>query len=414
MGNGVLPAELPVQEVLLELLIGDLDPVFAELFPFLPRRERRLGVVAFDLSDVDLLAGRVHEEVDGVQHAQLERQLLVFLDVVVSILLGAVADLLGRPMGAVGQKISDSLASDDPVQQPEEPLLVVGGHSGEVIVGQDAGFIQLESEGHDLRGCESVHSILGRTLCDPQTELQIRHGRHRVGELGEALHHVGGKPGDGNRRPAFQRAVVAADEPRPHAPHGVGPLPLDLLGPETFSARSGVAPGKVLGVPLLIVDRHLLRRAEPGQDGHDPGDRVLLSVFDVPHHLVAHLDELSRAGDIDVVGSANGDRLEALVSHDGADSAAAGTGPALLDGREPDPVFAGQADGCDLDFGIIQLCSDHLRTFERALALEMCGIAYLHFVVVYPQVDEVRRFAANDQLVIPRILQLRREEAAHH
>ena len=147
--------------------MGDLDPVLDEVLSLLPRGERRLGELPFDLGDVRLLAGAVHEEVDRVQHSQLERQLLVLLDVVVGVLLRALADLLGGPVGSVGQHVSDAFPPDDPVEQPVEPALVVGRHSGHVLVGEDAGFMKLEPEGHDLGSRERVHSVLGCALGDP-------------------------------------------------------------------------------------------------------------------------------------------------------------------------------------------------------------------------------------------------------
>jgi hypothetical protein len=54
-------------------------------------------------------------------------------------------------------------------------------------------------------------------------------------------------------------------------------------------------------------------------------------------------------------GSTNSDRLYPFVSHNGAYSKSAGTGPALLDGSHIDPVFTGQADGGHLGFGLLQL-----------------------------------------------------------
>ena len=59
--------------------------------------KRRLGELPFDLGDVYLLAGGIHEEIDGVQHSELERQLLMFLDVVVGVRFCAFADLLAPP-----------------------------------------------------------------------------------------------------------------------------------------------------------------------------------------------------------------------------------------------------------------------------------------------------------------------------
>ena len=94
----------------------------------------------------------------------------------------------------------------------------------------------------------------------------------------------------------------------------------------------------------------------PARIGITPGNRLLFPVLDVLQHFIAELHEFGRPGNIDVLGSANGDRLDALVSHDGADSAAAGAGSALLDGGKIDPVFAGQTDGGHLGFGSFNSC----------------------------------------------------------
>ena len=99
--------------------------------------------------------------------------------------------------------VADAFAPDDPVEQPEEAPLDVGRHAREIRVGEDAGFEQLEREGHDLRRREAVHAVFGRALRDLEAELQVRIRRHGVSELGVALHHVGRLPRHGDGRPHF-------------------------------------------------------------------------------------------------------------------------------------------------------------------------------------------------------------------
>jgi hypothetical protein len=103
------------------------------------------------------------------------------------------------------------------------------------------------------------------------------------------------------------------------------------------------------------VNLHLLGRAQPGQNGHDPGNRVFIAEFDIIEDLVAQLHELGRACQMDIPGAANDNGLDAFIAHHGSDAAPAGTGPALLDGSKKDPVFTGQADGRHLGFGLLQL-----------------------------------------------------------
>ena len=154
------------------------------------------------------------------------------------------------------------------------------GHAGQIRVGEDAGLEKLEGESHRLRRGERVDAVLGGLLRDLEAEIEVGEGRHRVSELGEALHHVRSR----------RRVTEIA------APHFMGqlwqlssrvrtfswsrPLLLDLVGPEFLAAGAGVAPDEVLGVPLLVVQLHLLRRAEPGQDRHHARNRVLLADLD--------------------------------------------------------------------------------------------------------------------------------------
>ena len=130
--------------------------------------------------------------------------------------------------------------------------------------------------------------------------------------------------------------------------------------------------------------------------------------------VVAQLHELDRPGDVEVLRAAHGDGLEVLVAHDGAHAEPAGARPALLDGREEDPVLAGQADGGDRGVRLLELLADELRGLERAQTPEVRGVADLDLVVVDPEVDQLRGLAAHDHLVVAGVLQLRGPEAAHH
>ena len=110
--SSVLPRGSQSRRYLLEFFIRNLDPILYKLFPLLHRRKRRLGELPFNLGNVYLLAGRIHEEIDGIEHSQLERKLLMFLDVIMSICLCALTDLFGRPISAVGQKRLLSLLAE--------------------------------------------------------------------------------------------------------------------------------------------------------------------------------------------------------------------------------------------------------------------------------------------------------------
>jgi len=252
-------------------------------------------------------------------------------------------------------------------------------------------------------------------LGDSEAEIEVGHRSHRVGELGEALHHVGAESRvDGDGRATLHGTVVAAQEPRPHGLHGVRPPIGDFIGPEALSAVAGIPPTEVLGVPLLVIHDHLLRRSEPGQDRHHAGNRIPFPLLDVLQSFVADLHELRRAGDVEVLRPPNGDGLQVLVSHDGADAESAGAGAALLDGSEVDPVFAGQADGGHRGRRLVQLLANELCSLESAQTPEMRGVTYFHLVIVDPQIDEIRGLAADDHLVITGVLQFWTPESAHH
>src|SRR5208337_600775 len=109
-------AKFPVQKILLKLFIRNLDPILYELFSLLFRSKRRLGELPFDLGNVYLLAGGIHKEINGIQHSQLERELLMFLNVIMSICFRAITDLFGRPIRTIGQNISNAFSPNNSVK----------------------------------------------------------------------------------------------------------------------------------------------------------------------------------------------------------------------------------------------------------------------------------------------------------
>ena len=215
IGNGVFPTKLPVHKVLLEFFVGHLDPVLDEFFPLLPLGKRRLWKLPFDLGDVDLLSGAVHEKIDRIEHGQLERELLVLFDVVVGEFFRALADFLCCPVGSVGQNVADPLPPDDLVEQVVEPVFGFCRQVRQVLVGENAFFVKLQGKGHHLGCGKRVHAVFGCPLGDFQAEVEVGKCRHGVRQLAEAFHHVGGHPRRGDGRPAFHRAVVAADQACP-------------------------------------------------------------------------------------------------------------------------------------------------------------------------------------------------------
>ncbi len=167
-------------------------------------------------------------------------------------------------------------------------------------------------------------------------------------------------------------------------------------------------------MPFLVVDFHLLGGPEARQNRHDAGDGILFAELDVFENLVAEPHEFRRPGQVEVFGSPHHHRLDPFVAHDGADAATAGTGAALFDGSEIDPVFAGQANGRHLGLGLVELLFDQFGGFDGAFTVQVGGVPNFHGVVVDPDIDQARGFAAQDDLVITGKLQLGCKETAHH
>ncbi len=82
----------------------------------------------------------------------------------------------------------------------------------------------------------------------------------------------------------------------------------------------------------------------------------------------------------------------------------------MFDACLVDFVFTGQANGCHLDFGVLQLLLDERCGFQRAFPPKMTGIADLHLLIVYPQINQAGGLAANDDLVVTGMFQFRSKE----
>ncbi len=84
----------------------------------------------------------------------------------------------------------------------------------------------------------------------------------------------------------------------------------------------------------------------------------------------------------------------------------------MLDGSHIDPVFSRQADGGDLDSGVLQLLFQERSGLRGAFPLKMAGIADFNLVVVDVQVDQTGRLAAKDDFVVTGMFQLGSEKPA--
>ncbi|VTR65637.1 hypothetical protein DESC_370006 [Desulfosarcina cetonica] len=415
LGVGHFATRFPIHEVFFEFFVRELGPVLDKCLTRFFVGEGGLGPVALDLGDTDFFVGGEHQVVQGVEHAQLDVHLLVLFGGIVVKGLGALADALGGPVGAVGQVIADAFAAGDAVEQPEEAALLVGGAALEVLIGENAGLIEFHAEGQDLGGGEGVQPVFEGLFTDSPGEVEVvDKGRHGVGQLGETFHHIGRNVIVHDQGAALLGTVEAADEAFDGRRLALGPGLVDLVRPEILAADAGVAPGETFRVPFLVDVLHHLRRTDTGQDRHDFGDGVFIAKVDVFADILHVVHELLATGQVDRFGAAHGDGLDLLVAHDGPTAATARAGAGLLDGGGKTAVFTGQADGRHLNIGILEFLADQVLGLDGTLALQMRGIADLHLVVVDPDVDQLGRLAADDHLVVSGVFQFRGPESAHH
>ena len=162
-------------------------PISHERFSLLHGGKGILGEGPFDLGDGHFLAGGDHEEIGGVELSQLDGQLFESLDGIVVVFFRAVADLPGGQRHAVGQDISDPFPADDFFHEVEESVPAVGRKFRQVLIRQDAGFVELDGEGHDLRCRVGVESVLLGDAQDVVGEVQLLEGRHVVGVFSVAF-----------------------------------------------------------------------------------------------------------------------------------------------------------------------------------------------------------------------------------
>ena len=84
----------------------------------------------------------------------------------------------------------------------------------------------------------------------------------------------------------------------------------------------------------------------------------------------------------------------------------------MFDGGHIDPVLAGKADGGHLGLGCLQLLLDAGGGLQGTHALKVARIADFDPVVVDPKVNEAGGPAANDDLVVAGMFELRPEKPA--
>src|SRR5262249_47317403 len=123
--------------------------------------------------------------------------------------------------------------------------------------------------------------------------------------------------------------------------------------------------------------------------------------------------ELRRLRDGDAARAADGDGLEVLRAHDGADAGAAGGAVLVVhDAGELDQFLAGRPDAGDAGVRDAEFLADAVLGLRDDLAPEVAGVADLNDVVVDPQVDRFRRLAFQQQKIVTGEAQLRSPVAA--
>ena len=135
-------------------------------------------------------------------------------------------------------------------------------------------------------------------------------------------------------------------------------------------------------------------------------------VFDHVVRLDHRLPEAFHIGDADRPRPPDGDRLEVLRTHHGADAGPARRPAAFVHdvGEEDLPLTRGADQGHRRLF--VRRGPDGLGRLGHYLAPEGRRIAELHLVVVDPEVDRFFRLPLEDDQVIARILEHRAEDPA--
>ena len=113
---GFVSSRFPFQHILLKSFIRNLEPIFHKPFSLALWGKAACGKLPSIWVMLIFSLVRIHKVIDGIQHTQLDRKLLMLLDRYMIEFFRSVADLSGRIINTVSQNISDSFPPDYSVQ----------------------------------------------------------------------------------------------------------------------------------------------------------------------------------------------------------------------------------------------------------------------------------------------------------
>ena len=225
---------------------------------------------------------------------------------------------------------------------------------------------------------------------DVVAEVQLLKGCHVICVFSIAFVGEPFPPRPGNHVVAFFRAVIAASLTVHVVILQIPPPFFEFFAPEASSPHARIAPGEIVVMEAVILIH-----------SHPISDLRIIRKFLV--QSLAYLEQLRRPGNMDVFCSTNSDRLKSFVSHNRPRSSS-GTAATAVDGCRIDSVFTGYADGRHMSSLLLQLLPDVLCSFMTAFSAEMGGIPNFYFVIIDPEIDQVRSFAGYDYFVITGVL----------
>ena len=313
---------------------------------------------------------------------------------------GGGAELFGEGDGAVCERLSEALPERHLPDRLEEGSRAppLEGHSVQVLGGDLAVVVQVH-EPRDRRGdLLVVHPEVGHHPGRLEGRLQVRHPE-LPGPVGRvAPPDAGPDAGGAVERLAGERAAEAAYvllEVLPDVvllvrPLDVRPLPpvVALVVPDD----AGVGGEEALEVR---VRPHVPRDGDAGPPPRLP---------DGLHEPAVQLQYPLRVVDSHWLGPPDGDRLEPLRTHRGADRRPAPV--AVLDRGLDGEVLPCGPDARDLDIRIFQLLPYQPFRLEGPPPPDRGGVPDLHVVVVDGDVDGLIGPPLDDYVVVPGELEL--------
>ena len=273
------------------------------------------------------------------------------------VLLRALADALGGDAHAVGEHVAEALALAHQVDQLDHRLVVaeVQVHAAGVLERDDAALEELHGEGDGDAGRHRVEAVLVGGAVGGDDGVGVRD----AGDAAERVERLvlGAFGHDAGVGPRLREAHLAAG----HGALGAGGAPGAAAGdgPCADGARVLLVPG---GRP--VVGRE---DAERGAVLHVAGG-ALVRELRVEHRAVLHGVEHALARRLELLGvgdgrlllAAQGDRLEVLGAHHGAEAPAADDAALVDDAGEARELLAGRADAGDAHVLVVQLVLDRL------------------------------------------------------